>query len=1632
MSNNEKEHIKNPTRSRGKQRWIWRTLLLLFSLILLALLWFSYAINRQWGVHQIEHRVSKALHTKVQLDTFHFSLYSGLQLQGLLLLDHHKDTLLYAGHARINYHNLIGALLHRSITFDDATLRDIRITITTYSGETKSNWERIFAKPESTDRELATKDSPSHKWLDFAFSLKQVKAEDVFLSYANFDRHFDQYYDIPWIEAVIKSSDFKSKTFLFSSLSIASPEIVINRYSNTQRDTIGGVSHSSAEEEGDSSKVDSLLTDTTWNTPPPTPSQSKGFTLRFDRIEIVDGTLQYTNYKKPSGISIGNQKFIDWNDISLNSISTNCSDVIIIPGVINGQLDHLGFIEKSGFEVKEMCVDDFISTRDSMKAQVFQLFTRKGEISGDLRMDYDGFESFKYFVDDVYLQAKIKRSHFPVQDLLYFAPALYHTHYFSAHADNTLRLSGTIMGYVNALKGRKMVAEIPGGLSFRGNISTRDITHKGERFFSIKASPLLTSAATLTDILQLKGATGRFQKLGGIAFSGQFDGFIKDFVTYGTLESDLGIADMDMRLNLRPGIKNARYSGHMSLQNFALGTFTEVPDLGEVTLNAAVTEGRGLTIQTAKADLNAQVLSLDYRGYLYENLVFNGILNKSLIDGALSISEDNIDLEFKGLISDLDKQPKLDFTAKVKRLKLRPLHLNKKDIRFKGDMKVKLEGTNIDNSAGEIALHHLRIQRDTIVYELNEVHAIQKIFAGGLKTMDVKSDILDARFNGHYKLSALHKDFLRLFEKKHPHLYASMHLPSIQADSVQHFYNFIIDVKNLDPILPIITTQNIQWTSFNASGFYDSSLDSLDFTFNTPSLHYNDFQLDKIRFSGKEGKSKGKWTIQVDKAKRIGMKNYIKGIHASFELAKDTLLSDLSMIDSAANLDTFQLALISFPQEQGLVSYFGYRTKLVTRNGERWTIDPLNYFYIDSQSIDIRDFIAHSSRGKRMEISNIGARGLIASLSGIPTSVVDSLLRLPQLDFEGEMDLYIQIADIFKRINISGGVYAPDLGLRPVKLGETRISFKMKDFKSPMYLDLHAVKDRQELTAGGHIRFDSVFDPEVGKKVGYQFHADGTNLPLKAIKIIIPEGISKIKGTLTGKVHLQGIGKDKDLRGNVFVQKGQAKVDYIGVTYFLEKQNIRLKKNYIDFSGVILSDSLHNTAVVTGGMRHTYLRDPALNVTIQSEKILGLNTTKQDNPSYYGTAIGNLFIRFSGPLKRLNIDIKGITGKGTHLFIPTGYSKEEGKYRNNFIYFKNEVKKRDRKKEDDVLQLTVNMDMEIQEDAETSIIFDESTGDILKGSGIGKIHLSVLPGGQINMIGDYQVAKGNYLFTLFNIVNKPFVVQPGGTIHWNGDPLNAQLNITALYANLEAPLYPLIADYLENASDNIKSGAKRPRRVDLEMHITGPLFQPEISFTIKVPNLTGPLRSYAVARLNDINQNTASLNRQVFGLIVFNSFIPPSGIGGGLSASSIDYTASLSEFVSIQLSQLLTGAVKQALRDVGFVSDIQLNVAYKQVERFVGQNTKGGEYNFESTVDFIDAIRLRYKAVYANASITNNSPYLDNEFDIEVIKTGVDGLRFKFLIAQDHFINNAPRINFGIGATYKTQFDTLTWKQLLY
>ena len=162
------------------------------------------------------------------------------------------------------------------------------------------------------------------------------------------------------------------------------------------------------------------------------------------------------------------------------------------------------------------------------------------------------------------------------------------------------------------------------------------------------------------------------------------------------------------------------------------------------------------------------------------------------------------------------------------------------------------------------------------------------------------------------------------------------------------------------------------------------------------------------------------------------------------------------------------------------------------------------------------------------------------------------------------------------------------------------------------------------------------------------------------------------------------------------------------------------------------------------------------------------------------------------------------------------------------------------------------------------------------------------------MYGDYTITEGSFLFSLQNIINKKFVIEDGSTIQWTGSPMDAMLNINAIY-KLKASLQPL----LQGTSDNLAADRSVP--VECVINLGERLSNPAVTFDVHVPG-TDPETQTVIANALTTPE---TVDTQFAYLLLFNSFMGENSSSSSNIGTSVSAATGL-EFVSNMVSNLLS------------------------------------------------------------------------------------------------------------------------------
>jgi hypothetical protein len=208
----------------------------------------------------------------------------------------------------------------------------------------------------------------------------------------------------------------------------------------------------------------------------------------------------------------------------------------------------------------------------------------------------------------------------------------------------------------------------------------------------------------------------------------------------------------------------------------------------------------------------------------------------------------------------------------------------------------------------------------------------------------------------------------------------------------------------------------------------------------------------------------------------------------------------------------------------------------------------------------------------------------------------------------------------------------------------------------------------------------------------------------------------------------------------------------------------------------------------------------------------------------------------------------------------------------------------------------------------------------------------------MSLTGAYNLNEGSYLVSLESVLKRKFAIEPGSTIIWNGDPLEAAIDINATYAVRASPI-DLIADQVTGMSEDDINGYKQRYPFLVYLKLRGELSHPELSFEIQLrPEDKGILNGAVNAKLNLLNEDPSALNKQVFALLVLGRFTQENPLQTETNGAATAVRTTVGKFLSEQLNQLSSKVVPgvELNFDVQSYDDYQTGGAEGRTEVDIG------------------------------------------------------------------------------------------------
>ena len=1324
-------------------------------------------------------------------------------------------------------------------------------------------------------------------------------------------------------------------------------------------------------------------------------STTQGWQIAFGNLNLNDVNFRLQNQHDTGTDTYG----INTSNLRVHSINAKINTIRFMGDTVRATIKNLSAKEQSGFTLNKFSC--FVSlSPHGMELDALKIQTPNTEISTDLVFKYKTFSDFNDFTNKVYMEANFHKSKVCFEDVGYFAHGL-------KAVRNCFTLSGEYKGTVNHLNGHNMSIGWGNFSNLEGETHLDNITDIDSAIIKVNITSLITSKAEIEslpippfdkeDHIRLPD---NMSKLSTIHFTGSFDGTIKSFKAGGAIATAIGDVSANLKMWEKPGSKEAQYTGMLATKNFNLGEFWQINSIGAVTTSVSIS-GRGLKKENADATLSGVIQSLTYQKYTYQNTKVSGELKKGFFSGDVKITDPHLLLDFTGKINLASQNSIFQFESHITKANLTALHIIKDTgayAMFSGHIKVNAKGNSIDNLEGSVYVDSTSYAVRREVYYLNHLE-LTSTLKGDYHKIDLLSDYADGELSGHFHLANTVGCLQNLMAAYIPTIFPKE--KRVKSDKDEHDYTLSLHF-NEDTGLTSLFAPGLKIAPGTViNGRYNESSNEFNLTGSSKEIDVSAKKIKNWSINATGDESSLVFRSRCDTF-YLGDSLYAADFKLRGNMSRDTVHYKIEWNDDSANFGNIP-GYIGFPDKSKIVFKFSH--PVISMIDSVWKVNNDNLIVYDSSRWEVKSFTISHSNQSFISLQGAAGRSAADKLNISIHNINLASLKLGNTPLEGEVNGTASISSLFQHPFFTSALSFSGVIFNKEYLGDGNINSSWDTLSQSILMD-------------GHFLYHGT--PVLSLTGKYIPQSSDNNLSVDAYLVNFPSALfqpylkdvsSVLDGSLMGQVHITGTPARPLIYGNVTEALKKMKFDYLNTSYHSPGISIKIVPDTFKILPSVLLDEKNDTAIYTGTFTHHNFKDLQMDFYLKAKNFLCLNTNEMQNSSYFGKAFVTGDMRIYGPLEALHIDANITTDKNTVFNIPLESASELDQA--NYIQFTSKGINAHKTPAYKVALGGLQLDFIVHvTSAATANLLFSSRGEVLQGKGYGRMEFSMDNIGVINMRGNYTVSGGYYVFVVQNIINKKFILQPGGTIIWNGDPYNADINLTTYYPT-SASLEPFF-------QGNDPSGVYNKRvRVNCDLDLSGKLTSPDIAFKVELPTVDNDTRQVVESYLS----NEDELKIQIATLLVINSFVPPAGSGiGNTTGGEVGVTTS-AEILSNQFSNWFNSINNSVNVSVDYQPGSAMNPT--EAKLALTKEFLNGKVVINTDVGTMSGIPT-------NTQSTGSSSSVVGEIEIESPISKNGKLRVKaFNKANDNMTDlnavNAPYTQ-GAGVSYKRGFTT--WKEL--
>lgn len=1508
--------------------WIIGALILLFLILIIALQIPSvqnFAKNK--AVTYLEQKIK----TKVNIDRIEIGLPKKVILQGVYFEDQKKDTL-FAGE-KLAVDISLFQLMNNKIEINSVQLEGITAHLNRDS-KAVFNFDYIlkaFASPK-----IQHSDSPPMQ-----FSVAKIKLDRIQFKYNDLVTKNNIYASLNHFQTNIKTFDLDNMNFEIPKAKINGLKLKIKQGITQTSATIVTTVKNDPESflklklgEIDLAKIDfDYKSDATKLA---TAFYLKKLIAKVDKMDLnnqfaiverlditgVEGNLTFdkldtletkrettgvesnnwqlkvntTEFKRVNFIYDNNnvaaaQKGMDYNHLNIKNLNLKVNELNYNSENISGIANSLSLKDRSGLNIQAFNAEFFYGKKNAFLKKLY-LKTPQTELRDEIQIGYPSIESLSKNPGELGLTANLKKSKLGFKDILLFVPTLNKTSPFNSNPNAVLLINGIIKGKLKNIKFPSIAISGIGTTKLAASGTIVGLPDINKAYFDLNIKDLQSSKKDVALFLPKGTVPNSIELPSTFDVKGTFKGTIANFNTNMNLTSSFGAAKIKATFD-QSRKNHEKYDAQTELINFDLGKLIKNDSIGKVSLKASI-KGTGFDPKTASASLNGSVLKAYYNKYTYKNLTVKGSIGNGQFKAIAAAKDPNLTFNLVSSGSFKDKYPTGKIKLNVDIADLEKLNLHAGPLKIRGVVDADIQSANLDYLNGTVHAHSINIINAKDEFAIDLISILAKSTAQK-NSLSLNAPFLDATIDGKYKISkianAVSNSIAKYYDnnpntkktaienqefdfkigiKDNPIIYKLIpNLKNLEPITITGKYNSVNDSIVLNGVIPkLIYGENTFTNALLKVGTKDKAL---VYNFIIDDIQNKQIQLPYTSIAGKVAKNSVDYTLQLKDAKdveRFIIAGTLKSINGNNELS----------------FDPSNLVL----------------------NYESWKIAPENRISFGKKGIYIGEFDLSKS-GSTIRIqseSNIANAPITIDFKDFDINTITSFVEKNDLQFSGKINGNARIKDLNTKPLFTSDIHIDNFTFKKDTVGT--ISIKVDNEVANQYDAKISITGQ-----GNQVNLDGVYKTQ---QSSFDMNLDIEKLNLKSIQGFTLGNLTESTGFLTGNFNITGNTTQPKVIGELKFNAIGFKATQLNATFKSINDKIAFTNDAIIFDQFLIKDQNDNNLAINGRINSTNFNNFSFSLTVDAENFQAVNSKEKDNDLYYGELFLDNHLKITGTIDNPIVEGNIKINKDTKFTIVLPQSDPSIADREGIVEFIDQDKPQkpvtleELSSQMDIKGINASVNIEIDKDAELSMVIDKANGDFLKLKGEAQLNGGIDPSGKTTLTGRYELSEGSYEMS-FNTIKRKFDIKKGSYILWTGEPTMADINVTAIYKTEAAPI-DLVNDQLGAVSSEMRNTYKQKIPFETALKMTGELMKPTISFDITLPEGNNSVSTEIInttqAKLNQLRQQTDEMNKQVFALLLLNRFIgenPFASETGGTSVSSLA-RESVSKILSQQLNNL--------------------------------------------------------------------------------------------------------------------------------